>query len=69
MILNFNMTCPFCGGSHNLDVDFGQFLDWRNGTPIQNAMPNLSPTQREQLISNICPSCQERLIAYGADTE
>jgi len=35
-----------------------QFVDWQEGKLIQYAAPQLTATQREQLISAICPACQ-----------
>lgn len=53
------IDCPFCGNSHYVDVNEDHFSLWNNGIElIQNAMPELSSTEREQLISGLCPTCQ-----------
>ena len=46
-------TSPVTGLSHTLDlpVTADQISEWENGTLIQDAMPHLSPSQREFLIS------------------
>lgn len=61
------ITCPFCGANHEVKVDFIAYTNWLDGELIQNAMPDLTPTEREQLISRICPKCQEKF--FGADNE
>lgn len=48
------IVCPFCGKEHFVTVN----MPWENGELIQKAMPSLSATEREQLISHICPKCQ-----------
>jgi uncharacterized Zn finger protein (UPF0148 family) len=60
-------VCPFCGKEHNVEVSESAFYEWQSGALIQNAMPTLSATEREQLISHICPTCQDKL--FGEDPE
>ena len=55
-------TCPFCGKTHTVEVEFTAYAAWKNGELIQNAMPNLSATEREQLISGLCPACQKSIF-------
>jgi len=62
-----SMVCPFCGKEHVVRVNEKAYYEWRNGALIQNAMPTLSATEREQLISEICPACQDNL--FGEDPE
>lgn len=66
MTMFVEITCPFCGEIHYVEVDRDHFTKWyRDGELIQNAMPELSATEREQLISDICPKCQEGI--FGED--
>ena len=62
MRMNVEITCPFCGAEHTVEVNLAQFEAWQNGELIQNAMPDLTPTEREQLISNLCPKCQAEMF-------
>ena len=62
MRTNVAMTCVFCGKFHLVEVDLEQLEAWRNGELIQNAMPDLTPTEREQLISGLCPKCQAKMF-------
>ncbi len=61
------MNCPFCGKVHEVEVDFDAYIEWESGVSIQKAMPNLTPTEREQLISHICPKCQDMI--FGEEDE
>ena len=56
------ITCPFCGEDYAVEVDLAQYEAWQNGALIQNAMPDLTPTEREQLISGLCPKCQAKMF-------
>lgn len=56
-------VCPFCRTEHTVLAPFDGYFNWQNGELIQNAMPELTPTEREQLISGLCPNCQE--IIFG----
>ena len=58
MRIDVVMTCLICGKSHPVEVNLEKFEAWQNGELIQNAMPDLTPTEREQLISGVCPKCQ-----------
>ena len=63
------ITCPFCGADHEVEVNFQEYVNWVAGELIQNAMPSLTPTEREQLISHICPKCQETVFGAGEEEE
>ena len=63
--LTITIQCPFCGDFHEVDVNETAYNNWRGGELIQNAMPDLTPTQREQLISGLCIKCQEKIFGIG----
>ena len=56
------MKCPFCGREHEVDVNEQDFVNYLAGDFAQEAFPYLSATQREQIISHICPKCQEEVF-------
>lgn len=56
------MTCPFCGEHHKVLAKYEDYNRWLSGKLIQNAMPYMSATEREQLISKICPNCQRYIF-------
>ena len=62
MRIDVAITCPFCGEDHAVEVNLAQYEAWQNGELIQNAMPDLTPTEREQLISGLCPKCQAKMF-------
>ena len=62
MRIDVAMTCTFCRKFHLVEVDLEQFEAWQNGELIQNAMPDLTFTEREQLISGLCPKCQAKIF-------
>ena len=62
MRINIEIICPFCGAEYSVEVDLAQFEAWQNGELIQRAMSDLTPTEREQLISRMCPKCQAEVF-------
>lgn len=60
-------VCLFCGKEHEVEVSESAFYEWQSGALIQNVMPTLTATEREQLISHMCPACQANL--FGEDSE
>ena len=62
MRIDVTMICPLCGEDHAVEVNLAQYEAWQNGELIQNAMPYLTPTEREQLISGLCPKCQAKIF-------
>ena len=60
-------TCPFCGRSHEIEVNEIDYLNWQNGMMAQDAFPYLSADERELLISGIDSECWEKY--FGSDEE
>jgi hypothetical protein len=58
--INVVTTCPICSNSHDVDVPYEGYMAWRKGMLIQQAMPELSATLREMLMSGICGTCWDR---------
>lgn len=54
--------CPFCGKESEVTVTFKGWSDYLDGASVQVAFPNLSATEREIIISGICPQCQESVF-------
>ena len=53
-------VCPFCGESTRLLVPKRGYEQWLRGKHIQQAMPEVSPGDRERLISGTCSPCWDR---------
>lgn len=58
---------PFSGIIHEMDLDItqAQMDAWRGGELVQNAFPNLSPSEREFLMTGITPDEWDRM--FGED--
>ena len=57
------ITCPFCRKEHKVRVSEDDYFNYRDGKlTAQNAFPYLSATEREQLISYLCPACQATIF-------
>lgn len=50
-------TCPLCQKTNEIEVNMHDYLAWQNGLVIQSAMPYLSASEREMLITGICDDC------------
>lgn len=60
--IEIGIECPMCGEEHTVEVKYKDFLDWEEGKLAQYAFPYLNSTEREQLISRLCPSCQKEIF-------
>lgn len=58
-------TCPFCGEWYMGSFPTDGYTKWMGGELIQKAMPTVSATSREWLISGMCPECQEKVFGEG----
>lgn len=56
------MQCPFCGEEHSVTTTEEQYAEYCGGELAQNAFADLSATEREQIISHLCPQCQEKIF-------
>lgn len=60
-IARVTATCPMCGAETEIIVDKPRFDAWQAGELIQRVFPDYTRTQREILITGLCPDCQEKL--------
>lgn len=67
MMMSIEMCCPICGCVHYVYADEVAIQRWQAGELAQNALPDLLPTEREQLISGLCPECQADI--FGDEDE
>ena len=61
------IDCPFCGREHSVDVEWKAWEAYCNGAFAQTAFPTLSATEREQIISGLCPTCQQAVFGKGEE--
>ena len=61
-LITLIITCPFCGKEHTVEVLEESYLLYQGGALAQRAFPYLTATQREQIISGLCPECQREVF-------
>jgi hypothetical protein len=54
--------CMVCGKTGELGVDAIGYLDWKAGTLIQDALPELSKADRELLMTGTHPECWDTMM-------
>lgn len=63
-------TCPMCGKEWHLDVDTHSYIMWKNRMClIQDAFPDMNPSERELLISGICNDCWQTVFKPDDEDE
>lgn len=65
--IRLEITCPFCGATHFVEVAECDYNAWGNGELAQVVFPYLNATEREQLISHLCPDCQKSVFGEDED--
>ena len=60
-------TCRVCKNQVEMQVHVEDVTAWENGELIQNAMPYLTPDEREILISGTCGPCFDGM--FGSEEE
>ena len=55
-------VCPYCGQEHNIKCNVRGLIKWRMGDYIQNALPDLTPAEREMLMTGICDECWNKYL-------
>ena len=58
------MICPFCETEHSVETTEEAYIVYCAGETAQEAFPNLTPTEREQIISHLCPECQKKFFGF-----
>lgn len=58
------LVCPFCGVQHFVFVPVEELAEYEAGALAQDAFKSLSAEEREQIISSICPDCQEEIFGF-----
>ena len=58
--------CPKCGETDSIELNEEEtvnYFKWRDREMlIQDALPHRTATEREQLITGFCPSCQKEIF-------
>jgi hypothetical protein len=61
-IVVIERTCPFCGRTHYVEAPLEEIEAYEAGALAQNAFKSLNATEREQIISQLCPKCQDEIF-------
>ena len=61
-IVIIERTCPFCGATHFVEALLSEVEAYEAGALAQDAFRSLNATEREQIISQICPKCQDEIF-------
>ena len=61
-MIAISIQCPFCGKEYTVEVELKDYWAWQMGELAQDAFPYLSVTERESLISQMCPECQDKIF-------
>lgn len=61
-MLALEQYCSACRKRFLISVMRQEYISWKRGVPIQNAMPKLEKDQRELLISNVCGLCFDKMF-------
>lgn len=59
MNVRVHQNCPLCGRRHHVLADLDALRRWEDGELAQTALSDLDVIQRDQLITGVCPDCQE----------
>ena len=63
--MTIETRCPFCGKINEVNISEEAFFEWQyGGKNIQDVVPKMSATDREMLISGICPECQVKIFGF-----
>lgn len=64
-MMTIETRCPFCGKINEVNINEEAFFEWQyGGKNIQDVVPEMSATDREMLISGICPECQVKIFGF-----
>ena len=61
--------CPMCGHGNEVEVNEMDYFDWDDGVDTQIAFPYLSASEREMLITGICPTCWAKMFGDDDDED
>ena len=57
--IKIHYICLSCTSIHHVIVSAQEYHNLSLDLDIQDACPTLTPTEREQIISGLCPKCQD----------
>lgn len=69
--MKITRTSPYSGKDNTLEIDVTeeQIIKWQQGMLIQDAMPNLSPDEREFMMTGCTPEDWEDMFGDDWDED
>jgi len=61
-MIRMTRNCTSCNKPVSIEIKPSSLLFWRQGALIQDAFPYLNSSERELLLSGICPSCWDKMF-------
>ena len=68
-VLVNNPKCLICGHGSQTRVDWLKYQRWQSGQLINTVFTELTPAQREVMISGTHPYCWDKMCPEGEDDE
>lgn len=63
-IITLEIHCKKCGSQHFIYVDLFKYAKWKEGEGlIQDMLPDLTPSQRELILSGLCNDCFNEMFS------
>ena len=66
-VIYITTYCPDCNRETNIPVTEEGYNKRLNGAKVQDAFPELTPAQREMLITGICGDCWNAMFKEDDD--
>lgn len=60
--ITIKTTCGFCQEEKSITVSESGYNLWKQGTLIQDALPELTTEERELLMTNTCGHCWKQIF-------
>lgn len=60
-VVAIERKCPMCKETKTVNFSEDGLIAWQNGMKIQHAFPDMTPGQREFLLTGICDPCWDKL--------
>ena len=64
------VECRICNERYFIQANEERYIKWQNGENyIQDLLPDLTPAERELLISGTCDNCWKKMFEENEDGE
>lgn len=63
--MEIEIQCEVCRSFHTVKVNREDYKSWQGGVKIQEAMPYLTKSESELIISEMCEKCYLEMMNFG----